>query len=163
MTAYVRWLVVLGLVLPGLAVAATATTTFTVSGTVVPTCTMSAAALNFGTAIPNPINAPIDVTSTVTATCSAGAPYTIAMSVGTGAGATYSGRSMTAGGNGLTYNLYNDAGRTSIWGDGTGGSNLSRGSGTGAATVHTVYGRIRSGQSVPTGTYTDAITVTINF
>ena len=132
----VRLLLLLVLVLhAGLGAAATATTTFTVSGTVVPTCAISAAPLNFGAAIPNPINANIDVTSTVTATCSAGAPYTIAMSVGMGAGATYSGRRLTAGANGLTYNLYTDAGRTSIWGDGTGGSDLSRGSGTGVVPV----------------------------
>ncbi|HEX2827767.1 MAG TPA: spore coat U domain-containing protein [Burkholderiales bacterium] len=145
------------------AVAGTATTTFTVSGTVVPTCSISAAALNFGAAIPNPINSNVDGQSTVTATCSSGAPYTVALNVGTGSGATYAARRMTSGGNTLVYNLYTDPSRSQVWGDGTGGSNLSNGSGTGAAQAINVYGRITAGQTVPTGTYTDTITVTINF
>ena len=70
---------------------------------------------------------------------------------------------MTSGGNTLTYNLYTDPSRTQVWGDGTGGSNVSNGSGSGAAQTINVYGRISSGQTVPTGTYTDTITVTINF
>ena len=164
MTAYARWLTVLGLMLAaGSAAAATATTTFAVSGTVVPTCTVSTPAMSFGTSIPNPINTAVDVQGNVTATCSAGAPYTIAMSVGSGAGATYSGRQMTAGGSTMTYNLYIDSGRTTVWGDGTGGSDIARGAGTGAAQNITVYGRIRGGQSVPTGSYTDTVNVTLTF
>lgn len=164
MAAYARLLAFLGFMLAaGSAAAATATTTFTVSGTVVPTCTVSAVPLNFGAAIPNPINSNVDGAGTITATCSTGAPYTIALNVGTGAGATFATRRMTSGGNTLAYNLYSDAGRTIVWGDGTGGSSTSSGSGSGAAQGMSVYGRIPSGQTVPTGTYTDTITVTITF
>ena len=81
----------------------------------------------------------------------------------TGAGATFPARRMTSGGNTLVYTLFTDPGRGTVWGDGTGGSSLANGSGNGAAQAITVYGRIPSGQAVATGTYTDTITVTINF
>ena len=165
MAAYARLLILLGFMLAaGSAAAATSTTTFSVSGTVVPTCSVSATALNFGAAIPNPINSNVDGQSTVTATCSTGAPYTIAMNLGTGAGATFpGGRRMTSGASTLGYNLYTDPSRTTVWGDGTASSAVSSGAGNGVAQPIAVYGRIPSGQTVATGTYTDTITVTITF
>lgn len=151
----------LGVAAPGWA--ATATTTFGVTGTVVPTCSIAAVPLSFGATIPNPINSNVDAQSAVTATCSSGAAYTIGLSTGGGAGATFATRRMTSGPNQLQYTLYADAGRTTIWGNGTAGSILSNNAGTGTAQAIPVYGRIPSGQNVPTGTYSDTITVTITF
>ncbi len=164
MKRFRRFLLLCGLL--GLAApvwSATATTTFVVSGTVVPTCAVSALPLSFGATIPNPINSNVDAQSTVTATCASGAAYTVALNAGSGAGATFPARRMTSGPNTLNYTLYTDAGRSTIWGDGSAGSILSNQSGTGSAQAITVYGRIPSGQSVPTGTYTDTITVTVTF
>lgn len=164
MRRYSRILLVLGLFAFAAPLwAATATTTMTVSGTVVPTCSVAAAALNFGAAIPNPINSNVDAQGSVTATCSTGAAYTVALSVGNGAGATFASRKMTSGGNTLNYSLYTDASRTTVWGDGTAGSNTFGGSGSGAAQVIPVYGRIPSPQTVPTGAYTDTVVVTLTF
>jgi len=143
--------------------AATATTTFGVSGTIVSTCTVTAAALDFGATIPTPINSNVDAASTVTATCSNTTPYTIALNAGTGTGATFAARKMTSGGNALTYSLFTDAGRTLVWGNGTAGSNLSNQTGNGAAQVINVFGRIPSGQTPPVGSYNDTITVTVTF
>ena len=143
--------------------AATATTSFTVSGTVVPTCSVSAEALSFGGAIPNPINSNVDAQSNITATCSSGAAYTVALSAGNGAGATFAQRRLTSGPNTLNYSLYTDASRSIVWGDGTGGSSVFNGSGSGAAQAIPVYGRIPSPQSVPTGAYSDTIVVTLTF
>lgn len=143
--------------------ATTTTATFNVTGTVVPTCSVTAAALSFGATIPNPINANVDATSTITATCSAGAPYTIALSAGTGTGATFAVRRMMSGANGLSYALYTDPGRGTIWGNGTAGNVLSNNTGNGAAQAITVFGRILAPQTVPTGSYTDTITVTVTF
>lgn len=143
--------------------AATATTAINVSATVVPTCSVSADALNFGGAIPNPINSNVDAQSTVTTTCSSGAAYTIALSAGGGAGATFASRRMTSGPNTLLYSLYTDTGRSSVWGSGAAGSVLSNNAGTGAAQAIPVFGRIPTGQSVPTGTYSDTVTVTVTF
>ena len=143
--------------------AATTTTSFTVSGTVVPTCSVSATALNFGGAIPNPINSNVDAQSTVSATCSSGAAYTIGLNAGTGLGATFAARKMTSGPNTLDYSLYTDPSRSSVWGDGTGGSIVFNGSGTGSEQAIPVYGRIASPQTVPTGAYSDTIIVTLTF
>jgi spore coat protein U-like protein len=143
--------------------AATATTTFGVSANIVPTCSVSAAALNFGAAIPNPISSNVDSTSTITATCSSGADYTIALNAGI-QGGTVALRRMGAGANTLNYTMFTDAGRSSVWGDGTLGTSLFNSSGSGSAQAITVYGRIPSGQTAPsTGTYTDTVTVTITF
>lgn len=143
--------------------AATATTSFTVSGTVVPTCSVTAAALSFGGAIPNPINSDVDAQSNITATCSSGAAYTIALNAGNGTGATFASRKLSSGPNTLDYTLYTDPSRTVVWGDGTGGSSVFNGSGSGAAQAIPVYGRIPSPQTVPTGAYNDLIVVTLTF
>ena len=142
--------------------AATATTTFAVTANVVPTCSVSAAALNFGAAIPNPISSNVDAQSAITATCSNGAGYTIALNGGTNAG-TVALRRLEAGGTTINYTMYTDAGRSSIWGDGTIGTTLLNGSGSGAPQVIPVYGRIPSGQAPGTGAYSDTVTVTITF
>src|SRR5687768_16978852 len=100
-------------VLFGLAPAAwawTATTTFTVTATVVPTCTISAAALSFGTTIPNPINSNVEATGTLVATCSSGAGYAIALNLGNASGATFASRKMSSGASRLNYSLFTDAG-----------------------------------------------------
>ena len=143
--------------------AATTTTTFSVTATVVPTCSVSAAPLDFGTAIPNPINLNVDAQSTITATCANGAPYTIALSAGSGLGASFASRRMASGPNLLVYSLYTDATRTVVWGNGGAGSSVVNRNGNGAAQQITVFGRIPTGQSVPTGTYSDTIVVTLSF
>lgn len=164
MTRAQRALLTCGLLgIAGSGWAATATTSFTVSGTVVPTCSVSAAALSFGGAIPNPINSDVDAQNNITATCSSGASYTIALNVGNGAAATFASRKLSSGPNTLDYTLYTDPSRTVVWGDGTGGSTVFNGSGSGAPQEIPVYGRIPSPQTVPTGAYTDLIVVTLTF
>lgn len=145
------------------AMAATATTTFGVTATVVATCTVSAGALNFGASIPSPINSSIDATSTISTTCSASVPYSIAMNAGQGASATMAVRKMMGGPNSLDYTLYTDAARSSVWGDGSGGSVVNNLTGTGTAQAITVFGRIPAGQAPASGIYNDLITVTVTF
>ena len=142
---------------------ATATTTFAVSGTVVPGCTVAATAMSFGAAIPNPVIVNIEATSSVVATCSNGTPYTIALSAGGGAGATFAVRRMTSGANTMDYSLYTDATRASVWGNGTAGNVTVAGTGNGAAQAITVFGRIPPQTLAATGAYTDTITVTVTF
>ena len=143
--------------------AATATSTFTVNGTVVATCSVSATALNFGASIPTPVNSNIDATSTITATCSNAVPFSIALNAGQGAGATMASRKMSSGPNTVNYTMYTDAGRTTVWGDGTTGSAINALTGTGAAQAISVFGRIPTGQSPAIGTYSDTILVTLTF
>ena len=60
----------------------------------------------------------------------------------------------------MNYNLYTDATRTAVWGDGVGASNVSA---TGTSVDLPIYGRIPARQTVPAKGYTDAITVTIDY
>jgi len=144
--------------------AATATGTFTVSGTVITTCSFTTTNLTFGTGIPANILANIDAQNTITATCANGTPYTVDLGVGNGSGATFAARKLTAGVNVLTYSLYTNSLRDSVWGDGvTGGSNHISNTGSGGAQVITVFGRIPPQTATGVGAYTDTIAVTLNF
>ncbi len=107
--------------------------------------------------------APTDTAGTLRVTCStATVGYTVLLSAGSAG--SYSPRRLSGGGHTLSYNLYTDPLRTTVWGDGGGGT----ASVTGAfalpgAIDHTVYGRVPAQQNVGAGAYTDTITVTINF
>jgi spore coat protein U-like protein len=140
------------------AAAATATTSFTVSATVVSVCTVAATALSFGSY--NPVTGGnLDATSTVTATCTLGTPYT----VGLDNGQHVSGgqRRMALLTSFLDYEMYSDSGRTQRWG--SSGGELVSGTGNGSAQALTVYGRVTGGQAVTAGAYSDLITVTVTF
>lgn len=153
--------VALGAAVP--AMAATTTGTLNVSGTVVASCTLTTTAVNFGVNIPSPLVGNIDATGTITATCSNTIPYTIALNAGTGVGASVATRRLTSGANTLNYALYRDLARTQLWGDGSLGTGMLAGTGTGAAQAITVYGRIPTGQAPALGAYADSVTVTITF
>jgi spore coat protein U-like protein len=105
----------------------------------------------------------VDSTGTITVTCDASTPYTIALSPGSSG--TYSPRRMASGGNTLDYNLYADAGYSQIWGDGTGGSSTVAGSVLLGSRDHTVYGRIplSTQRGAMVGSYSDSITVTVTY
>ena len=150
----------------GAALAGTATTTFPVSATAVAACTVSATTLNFGTFAT--LTSPVDATNTLTVNCALGVPYSVALSVGTGAGASPASRKLTATqGSTLNYSIFqslNDALLQSPWADGIGGTTLLIGNGTGVDQIFNPFGRIFSGQTIPfISQYTDTITVTVEF
>lgn len=143
--------------------AATDTTTFTVTASIVADCNLSATNLAFGS-YDAASGTALDGTSSVTVYCSNGLSYDVALNIGSGGG-TFVTRTMASGGNTLNYNLYTTAGRTTVWGDGTGSTGTVTGTGSGllSGTAHTVYGRIASGQDRAIGSYTSTITVTVTF
>ncbi len=145
------------------AFAATATTSLTVSGTVVATCSVRASALNFGGSIPTPVNGDITAQSAINATCSNGVAFDIALSVGQGQGATMASRKMSSGTNTVNYQIHSDASRSTIWGDGSANAPVNRVTGTGSPMDIPVFGRIPMGQSPAIGIYTDTILVTLTF
>jgi spore coat protein U-like protein len=119
---------------------------------------VTATSLAFG----NYTLAQLDGSSTITATCTNGTTYTIGLDAGSFAGATTSTRRMTGpSAAGLSYSLFSDSGRTTNWGN-VAGSWVS-GTGTGAAQVLTVFGRIPANQTALIGNYTDTVTVTVTF
>jgi len=129
-------------------------------------CTVSATGVAFGNY--NTLSAsPDDSTGTISATCLIfdAAPD---VDIGTGNSGTYNPRRMSNGSSNLNYNLYTNAARTIIWGNGTGGT-----SGAVLTTqstfliwrtyARTVYGRIPASQNVSAGTYGDTLIITVTF
>jgi spore coat protein U-like protein len=99
-----------------------------------------------------------DITGTVTIRCRPQAAYTLSLSTGAG---TFASRTLKNGTFTLGYNLYTDATRQTLWGDGTGGTATISGDARDA--THTVYGRISARQNARFGNYTDTIIVTITY
>ncbi|MBD3770655.1 MAG: spore coat U domain-containing protein [Rhodobacterales bacterium] len=148
--------------LSGLAISQTATDSFTVSAEVIDACNLTANNLDFGSYSAISGSA-VDATSTLSVTCTNGTSYTIALDEGTTAGGAFTARLMTDSTNTLSYNLYTSAARTTVWGDGTGATQTTAGTGSGTLQSLTVYGRVPSSQNVPVGSYSDSVTATITF
>jgi len=132
-------------------------------------CSVSATALTFGSYDPSSATAR-DSTGTITVTCTAtvlgiSASWDILLS--TGSSPSFTPRRMFNGGNSMQYNLYTNAARTQVWGDGTGGtakvSDLQLVVVGTTQYSYTAYGRIPALQNLGPGTYTDTITVTLNY
>ncbi|MHB1271552.1 MAG: Csu type fimbrial protein [Rhodanobacter sp.] len=155
-------LVTLPLLTCSSAYAATSSTTFTVNANVLAVCTLSATNVNFGNYDATSAT-PTDTTSTITALCTSGQAYTVALDAGISAGATVAARKMTSGTNVLSYGLYTDSGHTTLWGDGTLSTTTVAGTGTGANQALTVYGRIPISQHEAQGSYADDITATLTY
>jgi spore coat protein U-like protein len=120
-------------------------------------CSVSTVGLNFGnydvfSTLDN------DITGTINVNCQASTSYSISLSSGTG---TYASRTMMSAGNLLSYNLYLDPTRLTIWGDGSAGTGTV--SSTGITGSSTVYGRIPSRQNAVVGIYADVVIVTVTF
>lgn len=148
---------------PAAASAATTSSTLSVDATVTANCTVSTSALAFGAVDPLS-GANIDGTGGITVTCTSGTAWTASAGIGSGTGASFTSRRMSDGSNLLNYNLYTTAGRTTVWGDGSGSTGTLGGTGSGSAQSATVYGRIGSGQtSVPPGNYADTVSVTVTY
>jgi spore coat protein U-like protein len=141
----------------GPAAAATTTATFSVTATVLASCTVAATPLPFGSYT----GAVLNVTSTVTATCTTTTPYTVGLNAGT-SGGTVTTRQMTGAlATLLPYSLSVDSAHTVNWGN-TAGSFVA-GVGTGAAQPLTVYGQIAASVFATPGAYTDTITATLTY
>ena len=147
---------------PAASQAATVTTTFNVTATVLSVCSVSATNLGFGSYSAASVT-PNDNTSTVNVTCSNGTTYTVALDAGLGTGATVANRLMTSGGNTLGYGIFTTAARTTRWGDGTLSTSTLAGTGNGSAQPLTAYGRIPINQYVAAGSYADTITATVTY
>lgn len=152
---------IIALAMGNSSLAATDTTTFTVTATVISTCDVSATDLSFGNYDPVSVT-DLDATNTVTVNCTDGTAYDIGLNAGIGAGATVATRKLTNGGNTLDYTLYQDAPRTTVWGDTVGVDTVDDTAGA-VSSDHTIYGRIDNGQNVPAGLYSDTITVTVTY
>jgi len=147
----------------GSAFAQTATTNLTVNATVAKNCTITTNPVAFGTYDPIVANATtnLDGTGSVVVTCTKGAGTRIDLGLGSNASGTT--RRMLGGTDLLTYELYSDTGRTTVWGSGAGAGQTIAAAPSKAARTFTVYGRVFSGQDVGAASYADTVVATINF
>jgi len=144
--------------------ALTQTSTMPVSMTVVPSVNVSATSLNFGSIAPS---AGSDANATISVTAANGTAYTVTLD----AGLNYDGSSRIVKSGATTggyYYLYTDMGANE-WGDsgfgntynGMGSAPGVTGTGSGAIQNLTVYGQL--GAFSTGGTFTDTVTVTVNY
>lgn len=157
-------LAVAALAFAGSAYAGTSTDDFVVSITLQNDCSITFNDINHGTV--TSLAADNDAASTGdTITCTFADSYSIALNVGTGGG-TYGTRALANGTDTLDFNVYSDASRSTVWGDGSGGSSVLTGTSTGGGTADalTVYSRVFGAQTgKPEGTYSSTITATATF
>jgi spore coat protein U-like protein len=150
------------------AVAATATTSFSVTANVISSCTIAAANLAFGNYDPVVANAasPLNVSSTVTVACTKGDVVTVGLNAGLhGPQATGTTRAMSSGGatpSYLSYEIYQNAGMTTVWGNAGGALYTYTSLGKAPAAIPT-FGRVPAGEDQPIASYTDTITATVTF
>ncbi|MFB9059440.1 MULTISPECIES: Csu type fimbrial protein [Sphingobium] len=142
--------------------AATTTTTFPVTASVLTACAVSANPLNFGNYDPTSAT-PLDATTNLSVLCTVGTSFTVGLNAGAASGATVTARRMVNGANILNYALYREAARTNIWGNTPGTDMPPATTAPILPTALTVYGRIPAGQNVPAGGYADTVTVTVNY
>jgi spore coat protein U-like protein len=140
--------------------APTASTSFTVSATVVSNCNVSATALNFGTA--GVFISTTDATSAVSAQCTNSLPYTVSLNGGNAGATDPTQRKMSKGAETIIYGLYRDTAHTLPWGS-TIGTNTASGTGSGAQQNFTVYGHVPVQTTPSPGSFSDTIVATITY
>lgn len=146
------------------AYAATSTSNLSVDATVTANCDVTTAAVSFGDV--NVLSgANVDGTGDVSVTCTSGTAWAASAGLGSGTGASLDSRKMMSGSDLLSYSLYTDSARSSVWGDGVGGtSSMFSGTGSGSAQANVIYARVPSGQiSAPAGSYADTVVVTVTY
>lgn len=127
-------------------------------------CTITTTAVSFGSYNVFAGSAD-DATGQITYRCTFPRPPVVTIHLDKGGSASFSPRQMRRGSETLSYNLYLDSTRSTIWGDGTGGTQTySRANPPIFQNVNvSVFGRIPAGQDVSAGTYSATVTATIFF
>lgn len=155
-------------VLCGTAGAAMPVATVEAAGCLVCVCSVSTTPLSFGTYNPAS-SSPATATATVSASCLSvsvpmNASVDLALSAGTSGNAA--ARHMANGAARLNYNIYQDAGYATVWGNGANGGSsqaMSIANLLNWNVSKTAYGRIPAGQYAKTGPYADSVVVTFTF
>jgi spore coat protein U-like protein len=129
-------------------------------------CSVSTSGIAFGSYNPL-LAAALDSAGDLAVSCSAPTAYSLALGTGTGTGTgSHAGRQLSGGrGVGLVYDLFLDASRSTVWGDGSSASAVVSGVAPegGAVARHTVYGRIPARQNLPAGIYSDSVSILVSY
>lgn len=137
---------------------------FEVRITIEDSCELTSAPtdMDFGTV--QLLNQDYDADSSVFVTCTSGVVYSLSLDAGQNDDGTT--RRMINGTDFVSYRLYSDTGRTTLWGDGTTFGNEVSDTGTGVEQTVTVYGRVAEADNAstpPAAAYVDTVTVTVTF
>ncbi|HZR34388.1 MAG TPA: spore coat U domain-containing protein [Nevskia sp.] len=134
----------------------------TSTAVVVNNCVVSATPVNFGGSV-GVLTGAVTASGTITARCTSGDNYSIALNQGTTSGGSIADRQMIGSGSAVVhYQLYTGSNYGTIWGDGTTGATQG-GTGSGANQGYTVYGRVQAQATPAPDTYKDTITVTVTY
>jgi spore coat protein U-like protein len=125
-------------------------------------CAVSGGSIAFGNLLAFDHSAALNGSGDFSVTCTASVPYSLALD--NGFGPSIGARVMTVLGSGATirYQLYQDAGHSTVFGDGTSGPSRD-GVGTGVLQSIEVYGQIPTQNISAAGAYSDSINVTAVF
>ena len=127
-------------------------------------CQVTVQPFNFGNYVPGDL-APLDITGRIDVRCT-GEDGVFVATLSAGGSGSFAQRQMVSGPNLMRYNFYIDPSRTTVWGDGTGGSWPSGGTKLRPGREDfslPVYGRVFPQQAVGEGVYRDDVLVTIVF
>jgi len=158
--------ITLSLATSAFAASVSTSNTNNITASVAPKCTIGAFAIAFGAY--DPFSAtPLDQTGTVSINCTKGTSGVISLNLGANAsGSTRRMQDTGATGNYLTYEIYNNSTRTTVWNT-TNTVTLGPSASKDTALTATAYGRVTAGQDPQAGgggvNYQDTIVATVTF
>jgi len=149
---------------PGALQAQSSAASLTVSASVSKNCTISTTTVNFGAYDPVTANSttPLDGSGAVTLTCTKGAITIVGLDNGSNSDGT-NRRMSSAGATYLGYQVYKDAARTRVWGDGLIDSLFVGPAPNRLPRTFPIFGRVPGGQNATVGSYTDTVLASVNF
>lgn len=129
-----------------------------------PACDLTVLAADFGAYDVFSV-APTDGLGMVDIRCAADSKVKISLDPGTYSGGVFAPRLLqsSAAATTLNYNLYLDASRNRIWGDGTGNTDVYFGQAGPPSLSVPIYSRLPPGQRAAPGIYTDSVLLTIEW
>lgn len=138
------------------------TSAFTVNVTVTNNCTINATGLTFGPS--STLSSTLTAQGALNVQCTNNDAYQILLSSGVSGQVGARTLKGQAAGATIPYQLYTNSTYATAWGDGTGGTSVYQGTGSGIVVSIPIYGRILPQPSTPApDTYKDTITATIQF
>lgn len=142
--------------------AANANSNFTTSSTLQASCAVNMSDMDLG--IINNDGTNVQLYKPMYVICTKGTFYTIKVNAGIG---TFAQRNMksanTDNTDKLLYNLYNAPNTLTPYGDGSAGTAVSNGAGSGGVVQHAIYAKMTKNQFVTPGAYSDTLTVSIEY
>jgi spore coat protein U-like protein len=122
-------------------------------------CTVEVASLAFGNI--DPLDGfDTDSVTTLTVSCPVDTQYSASVSAGSG---TFADRHMGDGIHTLNYQLFTEASRSLVWGDGSAGTNVIQGTAGSTGASHSIYGHVPAQPYAVPATYSDTLLVTITY